>query len=194
MEESTHHIRISVNSFMNIKCLAQPTCVINSGYYNTTFYSSAASVSVHSAVLSAPKSVPPPAASLYSSLASTPFLRIQGQYFSNSCPDPLLHHRLFFSFSTEIVPSAYKYLLYWYFFHLGKKKTKIKATFSWSSLPCQLLTYFFVPLCNKILERAFSTHCLQFPFYSSFLNSFQSISWPHQSTATALIKVTDLRC
>lgn len=123
MEESTNHTGISVNFFINIKCLAQPTCVINSGYYYTTFYSSAASVSACSAVLSTPKSVPPPAASLHSSLASTPLLHIQGQYFSNSSLDPLLH-QWFFPFSTETVPSAYKNLLYCYFFHLGKKNRK----------------------------------------------------------------------
>lgn len=170
MEESTNHTGISVNFFINIKCLAQPTCVINSGYYYITFYSSAASVSACSAVLSTPKSVPPPAASLYSSLASTPLLHIQGQYFSNSCLDPLLH-QWFFPFSTETVPSAYKNLLYCYFFHLGKKTRKQNHLLV--ILPCQLPTYSFAPLCNKILERAISTHCLQFSFYYSFLNSIQ---------------------
>lgn len=123
MEENTYHIGISVNSFIHIKCLAQSTCVIISGYYYTTSYSPAASVSECSAILSAPKSVPPSAASLYSSLVFTPLLHIQDQYFSSSCPNPLLHHR-FFSFSTETVPSSYKNIVILLFLSSWKKKPK----------------------------------------------------------------------
>lgn len=169
-----------------IKCLAHPRCVIKRRYYYTmTFCSLAVSVSTCSVVL-LPKSVPQSAVRLcLPSLASTCLLHIQGHYLNNSSPYPRITY-FFFHFLLKQFHQDTKILLYCYFSHL--------KLFLWSSLPCQPLTYFFAPLCSKILETIISTHCLQFPFYHSPLNTFQSILWLHQSFEIALIIVADHLC
>lgn len=129
--------------------------------YDNTLLTSSMYLSPHTVFLPPTKISDPPQARL-SALLPISLLHIQGHYFRNTALlYPPLHHHFFFSFSTKTVSSAYKISLYCYFSHLNKKQTN---SFLWFSLPSQWLTYFFAPLCSKILARVILIHCLQFSF------------------------------